>query len=95
MTTNAAVELDGFPGARRRSPLGALWARMRSVLGSVRVQRRSLCLCESLPLGEKRLIAVVQFEEQRFLVAATPQNITLLQTLGAARPAGTPPVEGA
>jgi flagellar biogenesis protein FliO len=80
-----AFELHGL----RASPLSSLWARLQSSWSSIRVQRRSrrLQLCESLSLGEKRLIAVVQFEEQRFLVAATSENITLLQTLGASRPA--------
>lgn len=73
----------------RRSPglfLGALWTRARAVLAGVHIRprQRRLRLCESISLGEKRLIAVVQFDERRFLIAATPQTISLLQPLGAA-----------
>ena len=87
MKMTPALELHGLRG----SPLGSLWARLQSVWGSIRVQRRSrrLRLCESLSLGEKRLIAVVEFEEQRFLVAATSEQITLLQTLSTPHPAAT------
>jgi flagellar biogenesis protein FliO len=93
MKISPALELHEL----RSSLLGSLWARLQSLWDSVSVQRRlrHLRLCESLSLGEKRLIAVVEFEEQRFLVAATSEHITLLQTLGAARPAGTRPSEGA
>jgi len=45
-------------------------------------RRRTLRLCESLSLGEKRMIAIVECEGQRLLLAATPQNISLLQSLG-------------
>ena len=66
------------------SPLRSLWARIRAALGTVSIQRRErrLRLCESLSLGEKRLIALVECEDQRFLVAATAENICLLQALG-------------
>jgi flagellar biogenesis protein FliO len=61
--------------------------RLRALFAEVKVQRRNrrLRLCESLSLGDKRIVAVVEFENQRFLLAATPQNISLLQSLGPAR----------
>ncbi|MGD0963620.1 MAG: flagellar biosynthetic protein FliO [Candidatus Acidiferrales bacterium] len=95
MKISPALELPELNGSPQASLLGALWARLQSVWDSLRVQRRArhLHLCESLSLGEKRLLAVVEFEQQRFLVAATPERITLLQTLGAARPPDTPPGE--
>ena len=91
MKMTPALELHGL----RASPLGALWTRLQSAWGSIRVQRRArrLRMTESLSLGEKRLLAVVEFEGQRFLVAATPERITLLQTLGV--PSGAPPAERA
>jgi flagellar biogenesis protein FliO len=64
--------------------LGAtLLFRIRSVFSKVSIQRRPrrLKLCETLSLGEKRILALVECENQRFLVAATAQNISLLQTL--------------
>ena len=40
-----------------------------------------LRLCDSLPLGEKRFVAVVEFDSLQFLVAGTPSSITLLSHL--------------
>jgi flagellar biogenesis protein FliO len=62
----------------------ALLARIRAAFSNVTIQRRprSLKICETLSLGEKRLLLVVECEGQRFLIGATPQNISLLQSLG-------------
>ena len=62
----------------------ALWDRARAALACLRVRRRprQLHLRETLSLGDKRMIAVVEFDRRRFLVAATPQRISLLQDLG-------------
>jgi flagellar biogenesis protein FliO len=67
------------------SPFSSLWSLVRRLFANVHIQRkeRKLRLCDTLALGEKRMIAVVEFEQQRFLVAATPNNISLLQTLPA------------
>lgn len=63
----------------------ALRARVAAAFTKLGVNRhRTLRLCESLSLGEKRIIAVVECDDQRFLLAATPQNISLLQSLGPA-----------
>lgn len=75
-------------GARRgllASLWASLWTRVRATTAGVSIRRRErrLQLCETLSLGEKRMIAVVQFDDQRYLIAATPQNISLLQALGA------------
>ena len=45
-----------------------------------RPQRR-LRLCESLPLGERRFVAVVEFEQSRFLVGGTSTSLVLLSRL--------------
>lgn len=58
------------------------WAKLMR-LG--RTKPRRLRLCESLPLGERRFVAVIEFEETRFLVGSTPGSLTLLAQLGAAR----------
>lgn len=49
-------------------------------LARVRVRRkpRELRLCESLSLGEKRVVAVIQYEGQRFLIGAGAQSVNLL-----------------
>ncbi len=60
--------------------LKQLW----QLLSRVRVQRavRSLRLCESVSLGEKRLVAVVEYERQRFLIGGSAQSVSLLARLG-------------
>lgn len=40
-----------------------------------------LRLRESLPLGERRFVAVVEFERARFLVGGTPSSLVLLSRL--------------
>ena len=42
---------------------------------------KRLRLCETLPLGEKRFLAVVQFEQQQFLVGGSGDSIALLTQL--------------
>lgn len=42
---------------------------------------RRLRLCESLALGERRFLAVVEFERQRFLIGGTPSSVALLAHL--------------
>lgn len=42
---------------------------------------RRLRLCESLSLGDKRVLAVVQFDQARYLVGASGTTITLLSRL--------------
>ena len=56
----------------------ALWERI------LRLSRRApkrLRLCESLPLGERRFVAVVEFEQNRFLLGGTPSSLVLLSRL--------------
>lgn len=60
------------------------WARFAGRrLGQVRIQRRErlLRVCESLSLGERRFLAIVQVERERLLIGGTAQSITLLQKL--------------
>ena len=56
----------------------AIWKR---VLRFSRREPRRLRLCESLPLGERRFVAVVEFDEARFLVGGTPSSLVLLSRL--------------
>ena len=79
-----------------RAGQGSLWAavgRMFAVLTAHAAsvhrglkQRRSarrLRLSETLSLGEKRFLAVVQFQHQEFLVGGTGNSIALLAKLDA------------
>jgi Flagellar biosynthesis protein, FliO len=70
-----------------RAKGGIRWSRhVRDLWGRIlrfsqRPPRR-LRLCESLPLGERRFVAVVEFERSRFLVGGTSQSLALLARLG-------------
>jgi hypothetical protein len=86
---NRAKPLDGSTsGAReqwRGSPASDLWRWARTWWQGVRrVSRRRpkrLRLCESLPLGERRFVAVVEFEQSRFLIGGTQASLVLLAPL--------------
>jgi flagellar biogenesis protein FliO len=57
----------------------------RTPLGRLKIRRaRRLHLRETLSLGERRLVAIVECDEREFLVGATGQTISLLSPLGAA-----------
>ena len=73
-------------GETPRSFPAALWAQVRGLFAGVTVQRRQrhLRLCETLSLGEKRILAVIECDGKRLLISATPQHISLLQSLDGA-----------
>lgn len=54
---------------------------LRLTGGIARRGHRRLHLCENLPLGERRFVAVVEFEQTRFLVGGTPSSLVLLARL--------------
>ena len=57
----------------------ALWQRILHL--ARRKPGRRLRLLESLPLGERRFVAVVEFERSRFLLGGTPASLVLLAPL--------------
>lgn len=67
------------------------WNTLIANLRSVSISRppRRLRVCESISLGEKRVIAVVQFEQQRFLLGASANSINLLSNLPSERSFGS------
>jgi len=60
------------------------WTRVGQAFLQLRVRKvpRRLRLCESLSLGEKRLVAVIQYESQKFLVGGSAHSVNLLARLG-------------
>jgi flagellar biogenesis protein FliO len=62
------------------------WVNLWRALPAVRVRRapRRLRVCESLSLGEKRMVAVIQYEEQKFLVGGGTGSVALLARLDSA-----------
>lgn len=77
-------------GSRFRDRTIALWRR---VLRLRRSASKRLRLCESLPLGEHRFVAVVEFDTARFLVGGTASSLVLLSRLGDAQEPGEEPEE--
>jgi hypothetical protein len=76
--TTAALRISA--GALRVRVKG-LWERVQRL--SRRTPKR-LRLCESLALGDRRFVAVVEFEAERFLLGGTPSSLVLLSRLSAA-----------
>jgi len=88
MTTDAIrVTRDRFRGR-----VLEFWER---VLRLGRRAPRRLRLCESLPLGERRFVAVVEFEAERFLVGGTPSSMVLLSRLADCRKQEVEPAQEA
>ena len=81
MTSGGAKFRTAFWGEmyvliRAQTPLSA--SRTPKLLGVIIVQLR---LCESLALGEKRFVSVVEFADQKFLVGGTGTSLALLAVL--------------
>jgi|HubBroStandDraft_6_1064221.scaffolds.fasta_scaffold2230989_2 flagellar biogenesis protein FliO len=76
--------------SKQTSPFSGLLERLLEVIKSVRIdhRQRRLRLCENLALGDKRSVAVVEFEDQRFLLGISSSGISLLQCLGPTASAG-------
>lgn len=53
----------------------------RMVAARLRHTSKRLVVCESAALGERRIVSVVQFGEQRFLIGCSPSSVTLLARL--------------
>ncbi len=86
MKSEAAIEAMDSMNAKTRPArmvlqrwLRTFWQRMLLVAGR---RPKSLRLCESLPLGERRFVAVVEFEDLRFLLGGTSSSLVLLARLG-------------
>jgi len=73
-------------GTQSREGRASLPARLLrqwwSALAQVRAGRpRRLRLCESLSLGDRRFVAVIEFDQTRFLVGGTAGSLVLLSRL--------------
>jgi flagellar biogenesis protein FliO len=81
----ASRENQSNVGSRRRGIAQlirkfALTCQQR-ILGLSNRPARRLRLCESLGLGDRRFVAVVEFDERRFLVGGTSSSLVLLARL--------------
>lgn len=60
------------------------WICERAAQVSVARAERKLKLVETVSLGDKRFVAVLQFEGERFLVSGAAGSVSLLARLGSA-----------
>lgn len=65
----------------------ALWEALASCLARVNIRRKvhALHLEETLGLGDRRMLAIVEWHGEKMLIGVTPQQITLLVPKGTAR----------
>lgn len=48
---------------------------------TVKQARKNLKVCENVSLGEKRFVAVIQVDEERFLIGGSSSSVSLLTRL--------------
>ena len=53
----------------------------RALIARARRKPKLLLVGEASALGDRRFVAVVQFERQRFLIGSSPSSVTLLARL--------------
>jgi hypothetical protein len=63
-----------------RATLAKYWSRIRQGI-KIRPVKKRLRVCETVSLGEKRFIAVVQVDQEQFLVGGSPTSISMLAHL--------------
>jgi flagellar biogenesis protein FliO len=80
------IAQTNLPGALAR--MFTIAADRCRALWRSRSRPKALSVCETAALGERRFVAVVQFERLRFLVGASPASVTLLAQLPDAPPRG-------
>ncbi len=76
--------------------LATLW---RALVAGTRRAPKLLVVSETAALGDRRMVSVLQFEGQRFLIGCGPSTVTLLARLpdvraGEANPADSRPTPG-
>ena len=90
MGVNAATQAPAPPGTSLLVALQNIWQSVRRAITTRRVRR--LRVCESLSLGERRFLAVIEFDRQEFLVAGTGNSLVLLARLEGGRVIPEPPL---
>ncbi len=75
------VVSSGPAGGMRATWIELLRRAWTRLLATSRRPAKRLRLGESLSLGDRRFVAVVEFEEERFLVGGTSASLVLLSRL--------------
>ena len=74
-----------FPNAGdwSQSLLIKTWRALQWILQRVTVKqaRKNLKVCENVSLGEKRFVAFIQVDEERFLIGGSSTSVSLLTRL--------------
>jgi flagellar biogenesis protein FliO len=74
-----------LPGiaVRSRTLLLHIWSILKWIMLRAKEQqtRKNLRICETVSLGEKRFVAVVQVDDERFLIGGSSSAVSLLTRL--------------
>src|SRR5271165_6519509 len=72
------------------------WNNVRKTLKVRQASIKHLRVCETAPLGDKRFVAVIQVDQERFLIGGAANSIAMLARLSepASFPQGTAPEYG-
>jgi flagellar biogenesis protein FliO len=82
-----SLEERGTSSSRAFSRIGTfllnLFARFAALAKKIQVRqnRKRLRVCETVPLGDKRFVAVIQVDDQQFLLGGSASSISLLAQL--------------
>jgi flagellar biogenesis protein FliO len=79
MEAQTASPAPSSPGAVWAVTLENLWGWVQRVVKSRKARR--LRVCETLSLGERRFVAVIEFDRQEFLVGGSGNSLALLARL--------------
>jgi flagellar biogenesis protein FliO len=79
MEANVASHVSSPPGTAWAVALKNLWQWARRAAGMRKARR--LRVCETLSLGERRFLAIVEFDRQEFLVGGSGNSLELLARL--------------
>ena len=76
--------------SRAITPPGAAWVALKNIWQwtrrAVKARKtRRLRVCETLSLGERRFLAVIEFDRQEFLVGGSGNSLALLARLDGGR----------
>jgi flagellar biogenesis protein FliO len=78
--------MESLPGTRSHSLFGKMLAGVAMMFRfgqqiTAGRRERKMRLCETLSLGERRFLALVQVERQKFLVGGSGSSVALLARL--------------
>jgi flagellar biogenesis protein FliO len=72
-----------FPRDWSQTLLVRTWSILKWIVLRAKAQhaRKNLRVCETVSLGEKRFVAIVQVDEERFLIGGSSSAVSLLTRL--------------